>query len=99
MNKFVEINLKKLVKENKISYANDYLNNSKLLLKNDFCFQHVYDMEPSPKIYHLEDWQVSPNGDPEWLYVLKRQEYLQDLLYSYISTNDLTLKLTPKTGR
>lgn len=90
MNKFVEINLKKLVKENKISYANDYLNNSKLLLKNDFCFQHVYDMEPSPKIYHLEDWQVSPNGDPEWLYVLKRQEYLQDLLYSYISTNDLT---------
>lgn len=82
-----KINLNSLIHDGRISYANDYLNNAKLLLNNQFRFQHVYDMEPSPEVYQLNSWQESPNGDPEWLYVLKRQEYLQDLLYSYLRTN------------
>ena len=82
-----KINLNSLIHDDRISYAKDYLDNAKLLLNNQFRFQHVYDMEPSPEVYQLNSWQDSPNGDPEWLYVLKRQEYLQDLLYSYLRTN------------
>ena len=74
-----KINLNSLIHDGRISYAKDYLNNAKLLLNNQFRFQHVYDMEPSPEVYQLNSWQESPNGDPEWLEVLKRHEYLQDL--------------------
>ena len=83
-----KINLNSFIHEGRISYAKDYLDNAKLLLNSQFRFQHVYDMEPSPEVYQLNSWQKSPNGDPEWLYVLKRQEYLQDLLYSYLRTNE-----------
>ncbi|MDF7683562.1 heparinase II/III family protein [Lactobacillus sp. ESL0679] len=90
MNELTQLKVKKLIDQDEISYATDYLANSKLLLNNKFSFHHVYDMEPSPTTYHMDNWTVSPNGDPEWLYVLKRQEYLQDLLYSYIKTNNPT---------
>lgn len=83
---FKYVDLNELISKDKIKYGNSYLKNAKLLEKNIFLFQHVYDMEPSPIEYHLDNWQISPNGDPEWLYVLNRQEYLQDLLYSYLKT-------------
>ena len=92
-----KINLKSLVHEGRISYAKDYLQNAKLVLNNQFRFQHAYDMEPSPEIYQLNSWLKSPNGDPEWLYVLKRQEYLQDLLYSYLQTNEVKYLFEIKT--
>ncbi|AYE37256.1 oligohyaluronate lyase [Companilactobacillus zhachilii] len=80
--------VKNLLSNNQVAYTDLYFNNSKLLLENKFLFQHVYNMEPSPITYQLEDWHKSPNGDPEWLYVLNRQEYLQDLLITYLYTND-----------
>lgn len=89
MEKQVKVDLNNLVNKGKVSYAEKYLANAELLLNDKFHFQHVYDMEPSPETYRLSSWQKSPNGDPEWLYVLKRQEYLQDLLYCYISTNKI----------
>lgn len=81
--------VEKLINSRSFTYHDDYLDNSELLMKNEFVFQHVYNMEPSPEKYQLTDWQVSPNGDPEWLFVLKRQEYLQDLIYSYLETRNV----------
>lgn len=89
MNKSINVNLTELVSGNKIKFAKSYLENARLLLNDKFQFQHVYDMEPCSKIIDLKSWQISPNGDPEWLYMLKRQEYLQDLLYSYLRTDDI----------
>lgn len=92
-----KITLNSMIHEGRISYAKSYLENAKLLLNNQFRFQHAYDMEPSPAIYRLNSWLESPNGDPEWLFVLKRQEYLQDLLYSYLQTNEIKYLYKIKT--
>lgn len=92
-----KITLNSMIHEGRISYAKSYLENAKLLLNNQFRFQHAYDMEPSPDIYRLNSWLESPNGDPEWLFVLKRQEYLQDLLYSYLQTNEIKYLYKIKT--
>lgn len=80
--------IKNLISNNQISYTKSYLKISNLLLNNKFLFQHVYDMEPCPVTYELSDWHKSPNGDPEWLYVLNRQEYLQDLMVAFLNTDE-----------
>jgi len=80
--------VKNLLLNDQVAYTDLYFNNSKLLLENKFLFQHVYNMEPSPITYELKDWHKSPNDDPEWLYVLNRQEYLQDLLLTYLHTSN-----------
>lgn len=79
----------KLIANDQIAYTESYLQISKLLLEDKFLFQHVYDMEPCPNTYELKDWHRSPNGDPEWLYVLNRQEYLQDLMVAYLKTREV----------
>ncbi|MBW4803744.1 alginate lyase family protein [Loigolactobacillus coryniformis subsp. torquens] len=68
--------------------AKDAVNNANLVLKNQFIFNHPYDMEPTTTIVNFDPikWQQSPNGDPEWLYMLKRQEYLTDLLHAFYIT-------------
>lgn len=80
--------LKSKIQDNRFAYTNDYLENAENLLNDEFVFQHVYNMEPSPIKYKLTDWFISPNKDPEWLFVLKRQEYLQDLVFTSLYTDD-----------
>lgn len=64
--------------------------NADRILKNEYLFDNEYAMEPTHISYQLNPilWNESPNGDPEWLYMLKRQEYLLDLLESYYDTNN-----------
>lgn len=61
------------------------------LLKQVFVFEDKWDMEPCPIPYALEnmEWDISPNGDPEWIYMLNRHEYLHKLLLAYCFTKDL----------
>ncbi len=48
-------------------------------------------MEPTQISYTMDPikWQETPNGDPEWLYMLKRQEYLLDLLEAFYTTGQV----------
>lgn len=70
--------------------TSEVIDNANLLLKNKFIFDHQYDMEPTDTIVDFNpiEWQKSPNGDPEWLYMLKRQEYLIDLLQTFYITGE-----------
>ncbi|WP_424321320.1 heparinase II/III family protein [Lacticaseibacillus chiayiensis] len=68
--------------------TDDARKNADRLLKNEFLFDSPYAMEPTQVSYTMDPitWQQTPNGDPEWLYMLKRQEYLLDLLEAYYET-------------
>ena len=65
--------------------------NADRLLKNVYLFDNPYAMEPTQISYTMDpiQWQKTPNGDPEWLYMLKRQEYLLDLLEAFYETGDM----------
>lgn len=80
--------LKELIKNNRIADAKLYQQNGQRLLARNFLFEHPFDMEPCGTTYHLDSWHRSPNNDPEWLYMLKRQEYLQDFIFNYYQTDD-----------
>lgn len=56
------------------------------LMENRFLFEGNWDMEPCPYEYHLEplNWESFFDDDPEWAYMLNRQEYLLALLLGYI---------------
>lgn len=87
-------NLRQFIENHSIADSDQYRNNAERLLSRTFIFEHALDMEPCSTLYLLEDWFKSPNGDPEWLYMLKRQEYLQDLILGYYETqNKLYLKI------
>ncbi|MCI2171081.1 heparinase II/III family protein [Schleiferilactobacillus perolens] len=64
--------------------------NADRLLQHQYLFDSPYAMEPTQVTYTEEtlDWHHTPNGDPEWLYMLKRQEYLLDLLEAYEETGN-----------
>ena len=51
------------------------------LLAHTFYFQDKWDMEPCPTPYTLEpgQWLHSPNGDPEWIFMLNRHDVLVKL--------------------
>lgn len=51
------------------------------LLAHTFRFQDKWDMEPCPTPYTLEpgQWLYSPNGDPEWVFMLNRHDLLLKL--------------------
>ena len=55
-----------------------------------FCFKDKWDMEPCGELYRLDpmEWDKSPNGDPEWVYMLNRHDFLHKLLLSYYLTKD-----------
>ncbi|MBD3949075.1 alginate lyase family protein [Tuanshanicoccus lijuaniae] len=56
------------------------------LLDNRFVFDRTWDMEPCLVEYQLKvmDWTAVFGEDPEWGYVLNRQEYLFDFLVGYL---------------
>ncbi|WP_305068982.1 hypothetical protein [Lacticaseibacillus saniviri] len=49
--------------------SNHAIESANRLLKHEFLFDNPYAMEPTQESYvqHPMDWQVTPNGDPEWL--------------------------------
>ena len=55
------------------------------LMEQKFCFCDRWDMEPCSTVYEVSpfSWDTCPNGDPEWVYMLNRQEYLKKLLMAY----------------
>ncbi|MBE5992480.1 MAG: hypothetical protein E7247_08830 [Paenibacillaceae bacterium] len=67
------------------------LKQADLLLKQVFVFEDKWDMEPCSIPYALDPmvWDCSPNGDPEWIYMLNRHEYLHKLLLAYNFTKDI----------
>lgn len=70
---------------------NNYCQQADRLLENIFLFDNEYAMEPTNVGVKLNpiNWNISPNGDPEWLFMLKRQEYLLDLLLAYYGTKNV----------
>ena len=55
-----------------------------------FRFVDKWDMEPCETPYHLEkmEWDQTPNGDPEWVYMLNRHDYMYKLYMAYCLTED-----------
>lgn len=55
-----------------------------------FTFTDAWDMEPCAVPYRLEPmtWDRTPNGDPEWIYMLNRHDYLNKLLQAYLVTGE-----------
>lgn len=53
------------------------------LMEQKFCFCDRWDMEPCSTVYEVSpfSWDACPNGDPEWIYMLNRQEYLKKCLW------------------
>lgn len=60
------------------------------LLENRFTFCDRWDMEPCRTPYTVEpgQWTQSPNGDPEWVFMLNRQDYLPKLWQAAVLTGE-----------
>lgn len=67
--------------------------NSDLLVQHIFKFEHAWDMEKCPEPIQMAkeiNWQQNYQGDPEWMYMLNRHNYLIDLIYAYFATDKQT---------
>jgi len=66
--------------------AGEVIQQAELLLRNTFIFTDRWDMEPCsvPYAVSLEDWTTSPNGDPEWVFMLNRHDFLHKLWQAYL---------------
>lgn len=64
------------------------LHQAELLMEQTFFFRDRWDMEPcrTPYFMKLDSWTVSPNGDPEWVYMLNRHDFLPKLWQAYALT-------------
>lgn len=60
------------------------------LMAHTFSFEDRWDMEPCREPFTLEEmvWDRSPNGDPEWIFMLNRHEYMNKLLIAGWLTGD-----------
>lgn len=61
------------------------------LLHNTFVFTDRWDMEPCATPYTVPEgqWTHSPNGDPEWVFMLNRHDYLPKLWQAGVLTGDV----------
>ena len=68
--------------------ANEVIRQADLLLDNTFVFMDRWDMEPcaTPYTISLDTWVKSPNGDPEWVFMLNRHDFLNKLWQAYMLT-------------
>lgn len=68
--------------------ACEVIRQADLLLNNTFIFTDRWDMEPCcvPYTISLADWTISPNGDPEWVFMLNRHDFLHKLWQAYLLT-------------
>lgn len=65
---------------------------SNRLLKNIMIYDEEWDMERCPTEFLLADqvsWEQSPNGDPEWMWMLNRHRFLISLVQSYAVTKEI----------
>lgn len=60
------------------------------LMDQTFVFADKWDMEPCREPYTLTEmkWQRTPNGDPEWIFMLNRHDYLHKLMMAYYLTGN-----------
>ena len=60
------------------------------LMAHTFSFEDRWDMEPCREPFTLKEmiWDTSPNGDPEWIFMLNRHEYMNKLLIAGWLTGD-----------
>ena len=68
--------------------AADLLKQADALVQNTFTYTDRWDMEPCSTPYTLPagTWTESPNGDPEWVYMLNRHDYLPKLWQAWVLT-------------
>src|SRR5699024_1703753 len=68
----------------------EILANANRLKNHIFSYRKPLDMEPCHIPYKVKnlDLKTPPNGDPEWLFMLHRQEYLKDLVIAYFETEE-----------
>lgn len=70
--------------------AEEVLRQADMLLNNTFIYTDRWDMEPcdTPYTISLDTWTESPNGDPEWVFMLNRHDFLNKLWQAYVLTGD-----------
>ena len=78
------------IHEHCLEEAEEVIRQANLLLNNTFIFTDRWDMEPCsvPYTVSLVDWTMSPNGDPEWVFMLNRHDFLHKLWQAYLLTGN-----------
>lgn len=67
-----------------------FLEQAELILENKLNFIHPWDMERCEAIYPIpKDWNETPNGDDEWVYMRSRLGYFDGLILKYTVTKDI----------
>ena len=68
----------------------EVLRQADMLLNNTFIYTDRWDMEPcdTPYTISLDTWTESPNGDPEWVFMLNRHDFLNKLWQAYLLTGN-----------
>lgn len=59
-----------------------------------FLFEEPWDMERTQEPYTFQskiDWLTIPDNDPEWMYMLNRQNYLNILAQAYLLTKEKSI--------
>ena len=76
--------------ENCREEAKQILAQADRLMAHTFSFEDRWDMEPCREPFTLKEmiWDRSPNGDPEWIFMLNRHEYMNKLLIAGWLTGD-----------
>ena len=78
------------ITENCREEAKQILAQADRLMAHTFSFEDRWDMEPCREPFTLKEmiWDTSPNGDPEWIFMLNRHEYMNKLLIAGWLTGD-----------
>lgn len=76
------------VKKHCADNTGEVIRQADMLMENIFIFTDRWDMEPcsTPYKISLENWLESPNGDPEWIFMLNRHDFLNKLWQAYVLT-------------
>ena len=79
------------VRANCRSKAEHLLHQAEDLMQNTFVFTDRWDMEPCAVPYTVPagQWTHSPNGDPEWVFMLNRHDYLPKLWQAAVLTGEV----------
>lgn len=87
---YTEKDVEHVVNEIDVENRDFILSKANDLLKNTFTFDKPWDMERCIKPYKLGvlNWEIDPNGDEEWCFMLNRMDYLNYLVLAYKITND-----------
>lgn len=84
-------NLKQVIQEISLDEKQHIFSVCEELSQNIFLFQEPWDMERTQTPFQFSDdidWQINPNHDPEWTFMLNRMNYLNVLAQAYLLTSD-----------